>query len=126
MRSLIAAALLTVAAGAPQAWAMGNPASAYCESLGGSLEMREGRQGTVGLCHLPDGRVVEEWKLFRSANRKKLVGGAGNPASVHCASVGGSLETRRNRQGTVGFCHLPDGRVVEEWTLFRSSQRPSR
>ncbi len=69
MKSLIAAALLTVAAGAPQAWAMGNPASAYCASLGGRLEMRQGPQGTTGFCHLPDGRVVEEWELFRSANR---------------------------------------------------------
>ena len=69
VKSLIAAALLIVAAGAPQASAMGNPASAYCTSLGGRLEMRRGPQGTTGFCHLPDGRVVEEWELFRSAHR---------------------------------------------------------
>ena len=69
VKSLIAAALLIVAAGAPQAWAMGNPASAYCVSIGGRLEMRHGPQGATGFCHLPDGRVIEEWELFRSAHR---------------------------------------------------------
>ena len=69
VRSSIAAVLLTVAAGASQAWAMGNPASAYCLSVGGTLEMRRGPQGETGFCHLPDGRVVEEWTLFRSAQR---------------------------------------------------------
>ncbi|GJD64125.1 putative hemolysin [Methylobacterium frigidaeris] len=68
MKSLLAAALLTVAAGIPQAWALGNPASAYCTSVGGRLEIRNGSQGETGYCHLPDGRVVEEWQLFREAN----------------------------------------------------------
>jgi len=45
--------------------------------------------------------------------------GLANPASVHCADLGGTLEMREEANGTVGYCHLPDGRVVEEWTLFR-------
>lgn len=46
--------------------------------------------------------------------------GLANPASQYCVSVGGELEIRTEASGEVGYCHLPDGRVVEEWTLFRA------
>ena len=46
---------------------MPNPASQYCVEQGGRLEMKQDEQGGVyGVCHLPDGRVIEEWSLFRS------------------------------------------------------------
>lgn len=46
--------------------------------------------------------------------------GMANPASVHCERLGGRLEIRKDEQGNEsGWCHLPDGRVVEEWALFR-------
>lgn len=44
---------------------MANPASVYCGDLGGRLEIRQEPGGQSGYCHLPDGSVVEEWKLFR-------------------------------------------------------------
>lgn len=45
---------------------MANPASTYCISLGGRLEMRKDEAGNqFGLCHLPDGTQIEEWALFR-------------------------------------------------------------
>lgn len=47
---------------------MANPASVYCEKVGGKLEMRDETGGVAGYCHLPDGRVVEEWELFRADN----------------------------------------------------------
>lgn len=60
---------------------MANPASEYCVSQGGKLEIRDEANGQVGYCHLPNGQVVEEWALFRSANTqcnpeeaKKLIG----------------------------------------------------
>lgn len=46
---------------------MPNPASQYCVDSGGRLEIREGPGGQSGYCHLPDGRVVEEWALFRQS-----------------------------------------------------------
>ncbi|WP_301090637.1 DUF333 domain-containing protein [Sphingomonas sp.] len=46
---------------------MANPASVYCIEQGGRSEVREGPDGQTGYCHLPDGRVVEEWELYRSA-----------------------------------------------------------
>lgn len=45
-----------------------------------------------------------------------------NPASVHCTQQGGRLEIRKGDGGDTGFCHLPGGRVVEEWEFFRASQ----
>ncbi|MPT48861.1 MAG: DUF333 domain-containing protein [Sphingobium sp.] len=49
--------------------------------------------------------------------------GMPNPASVHCTKMGGKLEIRKEANGEVGYCRLPDGRVVEEWELFRASQK---
>ena len=72
-RALLLAALLApLAAHAAEddppaaAPALANPASAYCVSLGGTVEIRAEDKGEVGYCHLPDGKVVEEWELFRS------------------------------------------------------------
>ncbi|GBR36228.1 hypothetical protein AA11826_1500 [Komagataeibacter oboediens DSM 11826] len=45
--------------------------------------------------------------------------GMANPASVYCQQRGGTLEMRSSPQGTSGWCHLPDGTVMEEWALFR-------
>jgi putative hemolysin len=42
-----------------------NPASTNCVKLGGTLEIADGDEGQYGLCHFPDGRVCEEWALFR-------------------------------------------------------------
>ncbi|GBQ66669.1 hypothetical protein AA103196_1470 [Ameyamaea chiangmaiensis NBRC 103196] len=56
-------------AAGPTPIGMPNPASAYCVKLGGTLDIRKDTGGEAGYCHLPDGRVVEEWALFRSARR---------------------------------------------------------
>lgn len=48
---------------------MANPASEYCVRQGGRLEPKKDAEGNeYALCHLPDGRVVEEWVYFRSQN----------------------------------------------------------
>jgi len=47
---------------------MANPASTHCVELGGELEIVDGVEGQYGLCHLPDGRVCEEWALFRDGS----------------------------------------------------------
>ncbi|MCQ9156572.1 DUF333 domain-containing protein [Acidomonas methanolica] len=49
--------------------------------------------------------------------------GMPNPASVHCVQRGGTLEIRNGPGGQTGYCHLPDGRVVEEWALFRQDRK---
>lgn len=49
--------------------------------------------------------------------------GMPNPASVHCTKQGGRLEIRKGPDGEAGWCHLPDGRVVDEWELYRSQSQ---
>lgn len=44
---------------------MANPASVYCEKLGGTSEITDTVQGQVGICTLPSGEKVEEWALYR-------------------------------------------------------------
>ena len=46
--------------------------------------------------------------------------GMSNPASEFCIQQGGKLEIRQEAEGEAGYCHLPDGRVVEEWAFFRA------
>lgn len=48
--------------------------------------------------------------------------GMANPASVFCANQGGKLELKNEANGQVGYCHLPDGQIIEEWALFRANQ----
>ncbi|WP_395026234.1 DUF333 domain-containing protein [Comamonas odontotermitis] len=45
--------------------------------------------------------------------------GMSNPASAHCAKMGGTLQIKDTPRGQVGICVLPDGSQVEEWELFR-------
>ncbi len=47
--------------------------------------------------------------------------GLSNPASIYCAGQGGRVVIRETEAGQVGDCHLPDGRVVEEWALYRET-----
>jgi putative hemolysin len=44
-----------------------------------------------------------------------------NPANVYCVKQGGTLEMREEAGGTVGYCRLPDGTVIEEWAFFRAN-----
>lgn len=44
---------------------LANPASTYCvQKLGGQVDLVTESDGQVGYCHLPDGRVCEEWAMF--------------------------------------------------------------
>ena len=45
--------------------------------------------------------------------------GIANPASTNCITLGGTLDITDTAEGQVGYCHLSDGRVCEEWSLFR-------
>lgn len=48
--------------------------------------------------------------------------GSPNPASQYCIEQGGKLEMRSETNGQVGYCHLEDGQVIEEWKLLKESQ----
>ncbi|AIO76927.1 DUF333 domain-containing protein [Burkholderia multivorans] len=45
-----------------------------------------------------------------------------NPASVNCEKLGGRHVIRSLPRGQVGMCVFKDGRVCEEWTLYRDDR----
>lgn len=45
--------------------------------------------------------------------------GMANPASVACVDGGGTLRIYDTPEGQIGMCSTKDGRVCEEWSLFR-------
>ena len=42
-----------------------NPASLYCIERGGTIDIKEGPQGSVSTCVLSDGTRVDEWEFYR-------------------------------------------------------------
>ncbi len=107
---------------------LANPASVYCEEQGGTLEMREGEDGTTGYCVFDDGSECEEWAFFRGeCEAGGALGGAGlaNPASVYCEEQGGTLEMREGEDGTTGYCVFDNGSECEEWSFFRDECEPA-
>ena len=74
---------------------------------------------TVGTLLLLGG-CSEEVAKTESESLKDTVGSP-NPASVFCVESGGKLELVQEQKGTVGYCHLPDGSIVEEWVYFRAN-----
>jgi putative hemolysin len=42
-----------------------------------------------------------------------------NPASVYCHQSGGKLSVIDTASGKTGYCTLPSGELVEEWTLYK-------
>ena len=48
-----------------------------------------------------------------------------NPASVHCAEEGGTLEIRAAADGSeTGYCLFDDGSACEEWAFYRGECAP--
>ncbi len=85
-----------------------NPASKYCLSLKGHLDM------TSGICSLPAGEKIDQWVLFKRDHQvEKDVANKANPASEYCVSLQGKLDLK------TGICTLPSGEALDEWTLFK-------
>lgn len=91
---------------------LSNPASVYCQTIGGDVRIVSEAGGEVGYCDLPDGNSVEEWELYRENH-----GGAqlANPAAVFCAANGGTTS------GPEPMCELPDGTTVDAWQYYRDN-----
>ena len=68
---LVMAAAVGLTAEPDDSVGLANPASTYCVEKGGKLEIRNEARGAVGYCHLPDGRVIEEWAFFRKENARR-------------------------------------------------------
>lgn len=53
----------------PASVVMANPASVYCQKVGGALEIVKNETGESVFCTLPTGERVEEWTLYRRDNK---------------------------------------------------------
>lgn len=120
LASAAAATLPVPAQAAPGKVGLANPASVYCGSIGGKSFVRKTPSGDVGYCRLPNGRVHEEWALFRKSQKRspkrRTNAHLANPASAYCEKQKGTIEVSQKEN----YCHLPDGRIIEEWELFRA------
>lgn len=47
-----------------------NPAAEHCVKAGGKFETVKENAGERGMCHLPDGTVVDAWERFRRDNQQ--------------------------------------------------------
>lgn len=71
MRKLIVGVIILALWGTA-AYAIGNPASQFCGTMGGKTEIVKLKNGDeIGLCVLSNGNVMEEWTLFRLLNGEK-------------------------------------------------------
>lgn len=51
-----------------KAVSIANPAAEFCIESGGKYVIRDGTNGQVGICTLPDGTEVDAWVYFREHN----------------------------------------------------------
>ncbi|WP_076413998.1 DUF333 domain-containing protein [Shewanella sp. UCD-KL12] len=100
---------------------MANPASEYCVSIGGELEIQSEPDGQVGICKLPSGEHIEEWALYRKATKQDVTQAVDmvNPASAYCHSLEGKLDL------TSGICTLPSSEAIEQWQLYKRDHKPA-
>lgn len=73
---------------------MANPASVNCLEKGGTLEIRQNKNGEYGVCLFEDNRQCEEWALFRGdcPEGGVKITGFENEAEIFCAITGGQVE----------------------------------
>lgn len=62
---LLLAGCATGGAGENSQNQMTQRAAEYCESIGGKTDVQETSLGTGRYCRLPDGRVENQWRLYR-------------------------------------------------------------
>lgn len=73
---------------------LANPASTNCLEKGGTIEMRNNKNGQYGVCLFEDNRQCEEWALLRGqcpVGGIKITG-YDNDAEIYCAITGGQVE----------------------------------
>ncbi|MBN2114738.1 MAG: DUF333 domain-containing protein [Acidimicrobiia bacterium] len=127
LAALLALALLATACGdddEEEQSGLPNPASAFCEEQGGTVEIRDEAGGQVGYCVFDDGSECEEWAFYRGecSPGQSLGGetGIANPASVYCQEQGGTLDL------ATGICTLADGTECDEWAFYRGECGPGQ
>ncbi|KGT88045.1 hypothetical protein NG99_22350 [Erwinia typographi] len=46
-----------------------------------------------------------------------------NPASKYCQKIGGIMDLATTDDSSAGYCTLPDGERIEEWTLYHRDHK---
>ena len=92
---------------------MANPASVFCEAMGGTLSIVDKADGQVGMCGFADGTSVEEWAYFRAESPKLGQWPAGFPAPTGACTVVSAkmLATELTRKNESGLWLMPTGSV---------------
>lgn len=73
---------------------LANPASVNCFNKGGTLIMKDNKNGQYGVCVFDDNRQCEEWALFRGecpVGGRKITGYE-TEAQTFCAITGGTVQ----------------------------------
>lgn len=123
-----------------QAPTLANPAAEFCVKMGGQYALAtpsEGGDEQKGECHLPNGKVVDAWTLYR-AHAKAVTDSASadagttvspeplsmpNPAAEYCEKIGGKYLIEQEAEGETGLCELADGTQKNAWDLFRAHHK---
>lgn len=108
-----------------------NPAAVNCIQQGGTLKiLKRSDGGEYGICVFADGRLCEEWALFRGEcpNGGVRVARDATPAAQFCAITGGSYRPTGEIGGPKeeGLCTFPGGTSCEAWAYFDGRCRPQR
>lgn len=88
----------------PNKLSLANPASTYCISQGGILDIQTENVGQVSYCTLPNGKRIEEWQLYKHAHQQtKVTETLKTPpaATEECTRLGGITDLSDNT------CTLP-------------------
>lgn len=66
--------------------------------------------------------------MVRIRVRTNLKAGMINPASQNCTDQGGTWSAIDvpSCGGEIGLCAFPDGKICEEWALYRGECQPSK
>ncbi len=90
-----------------------NPAAVYCESLGYEYTIESTPEGDYGICHLPDGSEVEEWKFISGKEGQEY---------SYCEQKGYEIKTvsdeRCGYSMECAVCVLENGEEVEVTELM--------
>ena len=91
-----------------------NPAAVYCEDLGYEYFIKNTKDGDYGMCRLPDGSEVEEWKFVEGKEKTEY---------SYCQQKGYNIKTvsgeQCNYSAECAVCVLDDDTEVEVTQLIK-------
>jgi hypothetical protein len=107
---------------------MPNPASAYCEQNGNTLEIQTAEDGSQsGICVFPDGSTCDEWAYFRGecgpAAQSSPTPAVAGEATIEASGGGPGGSGGTGGDGSGGF--MPAGateEIADWWGVIKSTE----